>query len=199
MDELAQSLGIGAEMVEAWELGDATPNANQMAVLTNALDMRLPALMQSPKAHAGEPAPERSRELEALRQRLAGGLLRCAREDNGASIGQLSAATGIDSEVLSAIELGERALTPGETQELAAALERDIAYFAATKDEGMSAASRDTPGSTADARSYAANENESRAMQDLKRALQQLPKPQLKGIAEALLAVAESKSNANGA
>ena len=103
MDELAQSLGIGAEMVEAWELGDATPNANQMAVLTNALDMRLPALMQSPKAHAGAPAPERSRELEALRQRLAGGLLRCAREDNGASIGQLSAATGIDSEVLSAI------------------------------------------------------------------------------------------------
>ena len=198
IDDIAETLGVETNLVEAWEFGDAMPSDNQLTRLAHHLDLP-PRSVESPNApDEALPLNADLREMQALRMRVRGALLRSARQSERLSIAQLSAAAGIHSDELTVLELGERSIPQKQIARLAAALNRDPGDF--TPD----AAGKQPPPQPA---AYSAakrvvrgeSDHETRAIGDLTHALRQLPKPQLKSIAEALLAVAEARSNANGA
>ena len=188
LDDIGEALGVETDLVEAWEYGEAAPTDQQMAALARQFDMLRAAFDSSRPSAEPAIANADSREMRELRMRVRGGLLRAARQREGLSIGQLSRAAGLDKDDLTAFELGERSISPQRMAKLAAALNRDASEFMPDAAEASAAGE-----------SAAESDRETRAIGDLTQALRQLPKPHLKGIAEALLAVAEARSNANGA
>ncbi len=126
-EDCAAFLQVKPELIEAWELGEATPSLPQLELLAGFLQTSDFSDFQT-----GTIAGQRNEYL-LLRQRLIGGRLRAARAAAQQSIADLSAKTALPAALLDQYELGQRMIPVSHLAALAQAVETDLKHFMEAK------------------------------------------------------------------
>lgn len=203
IQDCAGHLEMPPEAIAAWEIGDGHPSPPQLERLAAYLNVPVGDLWQAPGPRPNAEPETRHSELQVLRQRIRGGLLRAARQSKDMDLEQLSNAAAIDVELLSAYELGERAIPIEQLTVLARALERDLAYFEASETDhrpiAQFLAALPADLEIPDALQQLAGDQQTEGVVKLAVAFSRIPGDELRQIADALLAISEAKSRHNGA
>lgn len=203
IQDCAGRLKISPEAMAAWEIGDGHPSPPQLDMLAAYLNVSVGDLWQAPEPRQNEGSETRQGESQVLRQRIAGGLLRAARQSKNMELDELSTAAAIDVELLSAYELGERVIPFDQLTILAGALERDLTYFEATGTDlapiAQYLAALPSDLEIPDALQQLASDQRAEGVVKLAAAFSRIPSDELRRIADALLVISEAKSLQNGA
>lgn len=130
VEDCARLLRVAPQLIESWEYGDAVPSLPQLELLAYYLDIPVSHFWsQKTRQGAGENKTTVQGEYVALRNRMIGGLLRAAREDENLSIEELSDITKIDVALIQQYEYGDAVVPMHELSVLASGVNRNMDYF----------------------------------------------------------------------
>ena len=129
--ECAEALGIPAQLIEQYELGEKAISLPELEALSYYLEVPLDRFWE--KEAITHPADPKQRpnpaSMIALRQRMVGALLKQARLESGLSQEDLAARTELPVEQLKAFELGLEQVPLPVLELLSSALNRSIREF----------------------------------------------------------------------
>jgi transcriptional regulator with XRE-family HTH domain len=130
-EECAQVINTSKEMIEAFEIGDASPSLPELEALAFYLKIPLEHFWsrEVPSAEKTDSIQFDSERLMAIRQRMIGAQVRQARFDAGLSLEELAEKTGLERDQLAMYELGEKSIPLPELELLANALARPLKEF----------------------------------------------------------------------
>lgn len=133
LEDVAGYLHIPPEVVEAWELGDASPSLPQLELLAYFFDVPVSHFwgLKTLEAERAQPVSAQE-EFVALRTRMIGALLRQSREEMKWSIDDLATRTAISAQDLHDYEVGEISIPMHELAVLANAVNKTMGYFLET-------------------------------------------------------------------
>ena len=124
-EDCAEYLKVDPREIEAWELGASVPSLPQLEEISSCFK----ASSAGEAWSSGRLRPPQNAEYSLLRQRLVGGLLQSARWASDASYEDISAKTGIETDLLVRYEFGEATIPVHHLTVLAGAVKRDLGYF----------------------------------------------------------------------
>ncbi len=130
-DECARALGIPADTLADFELGERSPTLPQLEVLAYYLNIPLEHFWGN-KAVSEDHTLESSLDLDqliSLRQRMVGAMVRQARLESDLSLEEVAASVSISSDDLEACELGELELPLPVLEALGKVFDRPIEGF----------------------------------------------------------------------
>jgi transcriptional regulator with XRE-family HTH domain len=130
-EDCARMLHVAPDQVAAWELGESVPSLPQLELLAYYLDVPVSHFwgMETLEGDNGTTRRDAQSEYLALRDRMVGVLLRQAREEQGISLDDLSAVSGLPPEQINRYELGETPLPMHELSVLASGVRKNPGYF----------------------------------------------------------------------
>lgn len=198
-EDCARYLSVKPQMIEAWELGDRVPSLPQLEGLASCFK----ASMSDESLSAAILPQTENDEYMRIRQRLVGALLQSARRAQEASIEDISARTGLDTDLLQRYEYGEFAIPAHHLTVLAQAVQRDLSYFsdsARVNPRRASPSSRNAATAKdeeADLAQFAADQR-NQAFIRLAMAFRDIDREDLDRIASALLAIIRERRDGNG-
>jgi transcriptional regulator with XRE-family HTH domain len=130
-EECAQVINKSKEMIEAFEIGDASPSLPELEALAFYLQVPLEQFWAREVNTAEKTDPVRfdSERLLAIRQRMIGAQVRQARFDTGLSLEELAEKSGLERDQLAMYEVGEQPIPLPELESLANALARPLRDF----------------------------------------------------------------------
>lgn len=133
LEECARLLTIPAVEVERWELGEESPDLAQLEMLSYYLDIPISHFWGQETINR-DPTSRSASQMEYmnLRHRMIGALLRQAREDARMSLADVSAATGLSEDRITAYELGDEAIPMSELYVLSNQVRKNMDYFIET-------------------------------------------------------------------
>lgn len=132
-ENCARLLNTTPEQMEAWEVGDSTPDLPQLELLAFYLDVPISHFWGMDTLN-NDPTQKQHTQAEymALRHRMIGALLKNAREIAELSLEQVAEAASIDAELLASYELGELPIPMNELVVLSSIVKRNMSYFIET-------------------------------------------------------------------
>lgn len=198
LDDCATFLGVDAQEMEAWELGESAPGLPQLEGLTRYLR----AAAAGDGVEAADVSCRYSGEYALLRQRMIGAKLKMARKMKSFALEELGRETGLDCDLVKRYEYGEVMIPLNHLCVLAQAVRQDLKYFLTTDDFQHSHPLPDSGGAAvalanADLVKFAADGN-NQAFIRLAMAFRQIDRADLHRIAEALYNIINEKRDANG-
>ena len=130
--ECAAALGIGQEIFEQYENGDAAPSLPELEALAYFLDVPVSHFWGNrslSEAHASGAASDRIAQSLEMRREAIGVGLRALREDAGRSLEDLSETTGVPAGELEAYEAGSQTIPAPHLELLVGELGGSIQNF----------------------------------------------------------------------
>lgn len=130
LEECAKAMGIDAELLQAYEMGERLPSLPEVELLSYYLGIPLEhfwnqtGLLSDSAKQSFNP-----RQLLGLRQRMVGVQVRKARLQAQTEVGELAKKTGISLEKLMAYESGKQPIPLPDLEVLALALDLPIREF----------------------------------------------------------------------
>lgn len=132
-DDCARLLNTTPEQIEAWEVGDSTPDLAQLELLAFYLDVPISHFWGMDALNHDPTQKLRMQdEYMALRHRMIGALLQNARETAGLTRADVAQQANLDEETLSRYELGEQPIPMHELVVLSSVVKRNMSYFVET-------------------------------------------------------------------
>lgn len=130
-EECAQVINTSKEMIETFEIGDASPSLPELEALAFYLQVPLEQFWAREVSTAEKAGSLRfdSERLMAIRQRMIGAQVRQARFDTGLSLEELAEKSGLERDQLAIYEVGEQPIPLPELESLANALARPLRDF----------------------------------------------------------------------
>lgn len=130
-EECAQVINTSKEMIETFEIGDASPSLPELEALAFYLQVPLEQFWAREVSSAEKAGSLRfdSERLMAIRQRMIGAQVRQARFDTGLSLEELAEKSGLERDQLAIYEVGEQPIPLPELESLANALARPLRDF----------------------------------------------------------------------
>lgn len=130
VEDCARLLHVSPQTISAWEYGDQVPSLPQLELLAYYLDIPVSHFwgqktLQNPETNKTSVQGE----YVALRNRMIGGLLRTARENENLSLEDVSVATQIDVATLQQYEYGDAVIPMHQLSVLASAVNKNMDYF----------------------------------------------------------------------
>jgi len=129
VEDCARLLQVSSAQIEAWEYGDDVPSLPQLELLAYYLDIPVSHFWGSETRSNQQNKSSVQLEYVALRNRMVGGLVRSAREDENLSIEDLSEATKIDTALLQQYEYGDVVIPMHHLTVIAGSVNRNLDYF----------------------------------------------------------------------
>ncbi len=129
--ECAEALGIQAQLIEQYELGEKAISLPELEALSYYLGVSLDRFWEK-EGFSSQPDPEKtsnSSTLIKIRQRMIGALLKQARLESGLSPEDLASRVGLELGQLEAYELGLEQVPLPALEALSSALNRSIREF----------------------------------------------------------------------
>lgn len=198
VEDCATYLRVDAELIEAWELGEAVPSLPQLEGLTSCLRWTAAADdTDSDKVDYSDGA-----EYALIRQRMISAKLRLARNAQALAVEELSRRSGLGSELIKQYEFGEAMIPIDHLYALAQAVRQDLSYFLHAHGFNRNLSQPRSPGlpdaaTDSDLVRFAADDN-NKAFIRLAMAFRQIDRVDLHRIAEALYSIINEKRDANG-
>ena len=125
----AERVGVSAETLQQWELGESTPSLPQLELLAYTLGVPISHFWGTDTILQEEKQRIDVQEYVAVRNRLVGAVLRAARERANLSTEQLAAKAGVPAAHITAYELGQRPIPTTILATLASACNVSMSYF----------------------------------------------------------------------
>lgn len=132
LEDCARLLQVSTAQISAWEYGNEVPSLPQLELLAYYLDIPVSHFWGSETRSTQSQKSNTQLEYVALRNRMIGGLMRSAREDENISIDDLSEATKIDATLLQQYEYGETIIPMHHLTVIAGSVNRNLDYFLET-------------------------------------------------------------------
>jgi transcriptional regulator with XRE-family HTH domain len=130
LEECAKAIGVSANDLQDYELGERAPSLPELEMLAFFLKIPLEHFWGNELLKGnGHPQPPDPQQMRHLRQRMIGALIRKARIEADLSPEALAEQTGIAAERLAAYEMGEDAIPFPELEILAKAFNSSIREF----------------------------------------------------------------------
>ena len=198
-EDCARYLSVKPQLIEAWELGERVPSLPQLERLASCFKA---SMFNEPLSAVILPQAEQDEHMR-IRQRLVGALLQSARRAREASLEDISARTGLDTDLLNRYEYGESTMPAHHLAAIAQAVQRDLSYFTDSAGVNLrrtSASARRTATANnedADLAQFAADQR-NRAFIRLAMAFRDIDRKDLNQIASALLAIIRERREDNG-
>src|SRR5512145_1986456 len=97
LEQCAQAIGVAAELLQAYELGERSPSLPEVELLAYYLDISLEHFLDQTGILSAEDGkrPFDAQKLLGIRQRMIGVMLRKARTQAGLNMDELAEKTGI--------------------------------------------------------------------------------------------------------
>lgn len=127
--DCAAQIGVGEDVLQAWELGQTTPSLPQLELLAYTLGVPISHFWGMDMLEHSTTQQVNADDYVLLRNRLIGGVLRQAREAAGLTQAQLAEGCGISPANVAAYELGQRAIPMPVLVSLASACRVNLSYF----------------------------------------------------------------------
>ncbi len=132
--ECAETIGVSARTITAYEEGRKAVSLPELEVLTYLLDIPASDIWQEGADLESSEEQLPLEEIVALRQRIVGALLRKARLEADMSIKELAEALGISTGRITSYEYGRRPMPLAELELAAEHLGVSIDYFAGNRE-----------------------------------------------------------------
>lgn len=132
-EDCARLLGVTAELVEAWEVGDSVPDLAQLELLAYYLDVPISHFWGSDLLNSDPSAKADAQQaFMELRHRMVGALLRQAREAVPLTLEDVAEQVQIDVATLTRYELGEEPIPMNVLFVLSTVVKKNMDYFIET-------------------------------------------------------------------
>jgi transcriptional regulator with XRE-family HTH domain len=131
IEDCAQAINSSKEMIESFEIGDASPSLPELEAMAFYLKTPLEQFWGRDVTLAEKADTSRfdSERLMAIRQRMIGAQIRQARFETGLSLEGLAEKSGLEIEQLTVYEIGEHPIPLPELESLANVLNRPLKDF----------------------------------------------------------------------
>lgn len=128
-EQCASQIGVAPDLLDAWELGRTMPSLPHLELLAYHFNLPISHFWSAETLRQTAHRPVNSEEYVLIRNRLIGGLLRSARQQQNLTVEELAEAAGLPPGNVNAYELGQRAIPTPVLMSLAHACHVSLSYF----------------------------------------------------------------------